>query len=278
MRESNGVPAPIDLSVRIYNRLLAVYPGRFRAEYGQPMVQLFRDVCRRDYRRHGWPGVASLWARTSLDLVRTTVEEHLKRGLDMNREEFVRWSGWALMAGAILFAAGMMLAALTSDNSITRLEGFYEVGGLVGILLGEILVVIGLLGLRAGFAGPKDELGGILLVMAIIGGVGFLAGALGFLAGSPEGFAWNAWWLGWLTMSLGLAAYGVLAIRHHLFSRWNFAPLLAGAIFPSVFAAFLALGFNWKLLVLCMPLISIGLILIGYRMQADVGGTSELAV
>jgi len=141
MRERNWAPASIDLSVRIYTWLLAAYPERFRTEYGPHMAQVFRDVCRRESLRGGLPGVATLWARTSLDLVRTSVEEHIDRGIDMNRENFVRWSGWALMAGAVLFAAGLIIGSFDSNWSdpIGGFDAFYEVSQIVGIVLGQIL-------------------------------------------------------------------------------------------------------------------------------------------
>ncbi len=150
MREGHGLPAPIDLSVRLYNRLLAAYPWAFRAEYGSHMAQVFRDVCVRDYQRGGREAMLALWGRTSLDLIRTTVEEHLERGLDMNREKFVRWSGWALVAGAIVFALGLVIGSFDSFDMdpIGGADAFYEISQAVGLLLGEILFVIGLLGLR----------------------------------------------------------------------------------------------------------------------------------
>ncbi len=36
----------VTVSVRIYERLLAIYPAGFRREYGPAMKQLFRDQCR----------------------------------------------------------------------------------------------------------------------------------------------------------------------------------------------------------------------------------------
>ena len=85
------------------------------------MAQVFRDVCLRDYQRGGAHGMATLWARTSLDLLRTTVEEHIERGVEMNRDKFVRWSGWALIAGAVLFAVGLILVGyrMQADAGVT---------------------------------------------------------------------------------------------------------------------------------------------------------------
>ena len=36
------------LAGRVYRKLLLIYPKEHRREYGEPMVQLFRDRMRRD--------------------------------------------------------------------------------------------------------------------------------------------------------------------------------------------------------------------------------------
>jgi hypothetical protein len=274
MRGKQGLPAPVDLSVRIYSRLLAAYPGRFRAEYEYHMLQLFRDVCRNVYQRGGLVGIILLWVRTSLDLVRTTVEEHIERGIEMNREKFVQWSGWALMAGAILFTAGLILGNFDSqwEDPIGGIDAFYEISQIVGMGLGQILFVIGLLGLRSGYAVRSGSLGGGLLIAAITGGVVSLGGMM-LMNSSDAG--WTVWVIGLLTMTLALAVFGVVAMRRKVFSRWNFAPLLAGGMLPAMLGIGLAfesvggsLG-DWPI-VLTFSATSIGMILLGYRMQADV--------
>jgi hypothetical protein len=277
MRESPWAPASIDLSVRIYTWLLAAYPGRFRAEYGPHMAQVFRDVCRRDYRRGGLLGMAALWARTSLDLARTTVEEHIERGLEMNREKFVRWSGWALMAGAVLFAAGLIIGSFESYDMdpIGGVDAIYEYGQAAGLVLGQILFVIGLLGLRSGYAGRSGSLGAGLLLLAALGSVASLGG---LLAMSSTEDAWQVWMGGYLTMTLMLAVFGIVAVRRRVFSRWNFAPILAGIGIPLLFGIGIA-GVDsvsgqapeWAPM-LAVVLTAVGLILVGYRMQADAGG------
>ena len=285
MRQSNGASAPVDLSVQLYNWLLAAYPGRFRAEYAYHMAQVFRDVCRRDYRRGGLAGMASLWARTSLDLIRTTVEEHIERGIEMNREKFVRWSGWALIAGAILFAAGLIVGRFDSHNfdPIGGVDAVYEIGQIAGVLLGQILFVVGLLGLRAGYARRSGGLGAGLLALTVVGAVVSLAG---MLVMSASDVGWNAWMLGMLAMTLTLAIFGVVAIRRRVFSRWNFAPLLAGIVVPIIVLFSLGLDSvapGWQappewLTPVGLGTMLLGLVLLGYRMQADAGGPSELAV
>jgi hypothetical protein len=279
MRDS---AATVDLSVRVYTWLLAAYPGAFRAEYGNHMAQVFRDVCMRDFRRGGARGMSSLWARTSLDLLRTTVEEHIERGIDMSREKFVRWSGWALMAGAVLFAAGLILGSFDPSDMdpIGGVDAFYEISQVVGLALGHVLFVIGLLGLRTGYAIRSGSLGAGLLLLAAIGSVVSLGGLL--LMSSIEA-GWEMWMGGFLAMTLTLAVFGIVAVRRRVFSRWNFAPILAGVGLPLLFGIGIA-GVDsvsgqapeWASFV-AVALTAVGLILIGYRMQADAGTTAEMA-
>jgi hypothetical protein len=246
------------------------------------MAQVFRDVCMRDFRRGGARGLSSLWARTSLDLLRTTVEEHIERGIDMSREKFVRWSGWALMAGAVLFAAGLILGSFDPSDMdpVGGVDAFYEISQVVGLALGHVLFVIGLLGLRSGYAIRSGSLGAGLLLLAVIGSVVSLGGLLSM---SSTEAAWTAWMGGFLTMTLTLAVFGIVAMRRRVFSRWNFAPVLAGVGLPLLFGIGIA-GVDsvsgqapeWASFV-AVALTAVGLILVGYRMQADAGTTPEVA-
>ena len=274
MREHSRAPASVDLSVRLYIWLLAAYPGRFRAEYGHHMAQVFRDVCRRDYEHGGLPGMTSLWARTSLDLIRTTVEEHIERGLHMNHEKFVRWSGWALMGGAILFAAGLVIGNLDPNRNdpIGGGGASYEIGAIVGLALGQVLFVIGLLGLRAGYAERSGSLGGMALIVSVIGAGLSLAGIL-MMGVTESELAWQAWAIGLVAMTLGLAIFGVVALRRKVFSRWNFAPLLAAV---TLLLPLSGLAGEWVSAV-TVAAFSIGLVLVGFRMQAEAGISGEVA-
>ena len=51
---------------RVYRALLAAYPREHRREYGEPMVQLFRDRMRRD---GGGFRTGTVWAQMIFDLV-----------------------------------------------------------------------------------------------------------------------------------------------------------------------------------------------------------------
>ena len=67
----------LSLSVRLFERLLAVYPQAHRRAYGPAMVQVFRDQCRDAWRDgRGW-GLTWLWLRVLPDLVKTSVLEHV---------------------------------------------------------------------------------------------------------------------------------------------------------------------------------------------------------
>jgi capsular polysaccharide biosynthesis protein len=70
--ESRAVTA----SWKLYGRLLAVYPRKHRREFGPAMAQLFRDQCRDAWSASRVWGLAKLWFRVLLDLIKTSVLEH----------------------------------------------------------------------------------------------------------------------------------------------------------------------------------------------------------
>ena len=110
MEETANEPRSLILSARIYHALLVVYPSEFRQAYGSPMLQVFRDCCRRALGDAGPAGLLALWARTLLDTVQTAFEEHAQRGVDMSKEKFVKLSGWALVLGGPVVALGGLAA------------------------------------------------------------------------------------------------------------------------------------------------------------------------
>lgn len=71
-------PKPVAFSGEIYERLLALYPREHRREYGPAMAQLFRDQCRDAWTEARGRALALLWLRTSIDLVKTSILEHLR--------------------------------------------------------------------------------------------------------------------------------------------------------------------------------------------------------
>jgi len=64
-------------SERIYRRLLALYPKRFRREYGESMAQLFRDQHNAAFRKANAAGRLTFWLRVLADLGLTVGSEHV---------------------------------------------------------------------------------------------------------------------------------------------------------------------------------------------------------
>ena len=77
---------PLELSQKLYQRLLAAYPRPHREEYGEPMAQLFRDQCRDAWAERRALGLAALWLRTLPDLVKTSF---LERFATLNPGKFM---------------------------------------------------------------------------------------------------------------------------------------------------------------------------------------------
>ena len=87
--------------------MLRAYPAAFRAEYAEPMAQLFRDRCRAAHRTGRLAALLILWAHTLADYMRTTIEEYASGGIQMTRETFQKLSGWALLMGAVSLTIGL---------------------------------------------------------------------------------------------------------------------------------------------------------------------------
>jgi hypothetical protein len=64
----------LNISTRIYGALLVAYPPEFRHEFGDQMLQVFRDCYRAEARSGSLPG---FWFRTLLDLVMTAAKERV---------------------------------------------------------------------------------------------------------------------------------------------------------------------------------------------------------
>ncbi len=67
----------LSVSARVYRLLLFVYPAAYRREYGPPMIQVYRDLCRNSYQQRGMVGLLSLWLRLLADLLTSSIGQHL---------------------------------------------------------------------------------------------------------------------------------------------------------------------------------------------------------
>ena len=63
------------ISEKVYRALLRAYPSEHRREYGEPMVQLFRDRMHRD---GGGLGTLAVWMHMLFDLVRSASRERME--------------------------------------------------------------------------------------------------------------------------------------------------------------------------------------------------------
>jgi hypothetical protein len=67
----------VELSVRIYQSLMHVYPASFRRQYGCEMTRVFREVATDSTERHGSAGLITTWSRVLGDLALSAFHEHL---------------------------------------------------------------------------------------------------------------------------------------------------------------------------------------------------------
>jgi hypothetical protein len=202
--------------------------------------------------------MAKLWAVTLLDLLQSVVSEHQQKEIEMKKKmkpEDIRMTGWALIAGAIIFA----LSAISEQ--------------VYGFLLSMLLLAVGILGLRSRYGEQAGAVGkNILLIGVILGSLTSLAGLFGAMI-DPY---WALIPAGPVVLFIGLSLFGVVALYKKPLSRWNILPLLAGVWAPIFIVPALIEVFNgnwypdvWNL---AMPLIisqCIALSILGYVLMSD---------
>src|SRR5450631_2718848 len=66
----------IERAERCYRALLVLYPGQFRREFQQEMLQAFRESCRAALRQQGESALPRFWAAIAYDLLITVGIEH----------------------------------------------------------------------------------------------------------------------------------------------------------------------------------------------------------
>lgn len=144
--EAGGRPLPnaVRVSERFYRRLVSLYPARYRREYGPPMVQLFRDLCRDAYRHSRGRGVLGVWLRVAPDLGASLGAEYLSewRRWKMNKPVSERMvdpaAALGLLLAGVLLAAGVLVKAL-----ILRAGGSVLAAALISLglfLLGAVIM------------------------------------------------------------------------------------------------------------------------------------------
>ncbi|MBN1120805.1 MAG: hypothetical protein JXJ17_06975 [Anaerolineae bacterium] len=121
---------PVRRSEAIYRRLLFAYPRSHRREYGESMVQLFRDQCR-DAVRQG--RLIRLWLQTLIDLLRSAPVEHVDaiKGGIMAIDRGVKPLPWWEIGLAVV--PGILLAVSRS---------YYPLGTAAMVGLGLALIAV----------------------------------------------------------------------------------------------------------------------------------------
>ena len=128
----------LSASERVYRWLVGVYPKEFRSEYGQEMVQAFRDRCREELSRGRISGVIGLWGHTVLDFAVTVSIEHMKKGKSMNTvDKDLRWD--VRYGFEMLFKHGLILLKYSAWASGLLLS-LLLVALLVGLLASTLAV------------------------------------------------------------------------------------------------------------------------------------------
>jgi hypothetical protein len=139
---------------RVYRALLALYPRRFRHDYREPMLQLYRDA-----RRDG----SSSWARLTGDLFVSLPRQHKEAFRTMSTQAKLMMSalviaaavlvflaiGGALFALALMLLLAWVLVRLLRERDARPTRGFWWKLTLSGVGLFALGVVI--------FAGPWPD-------------------------------------------------------------------------------------------------------------------------
>jgi hypothetical protein len=94
---------------RLYHILLFVYPAEHRRAYGSLMAQLFRDLGRDAYRKHGLTGLMRLWSRVLVDTAVSATVEHLHALQEGGHRMTRRQHGMVLSLAGLPLGLGMLL-------------------------------------------------------------------------------------------------------------------------------------------------------------------------
>ncbi|CAA9409098.1 MAG: hypothetical protein AVDCRST_MAG03-1751 [uncultured Rubrobacteraceae bacterium] len=184
-------------SERVYEALLSVYPKDFRRQYGHQMAQVFGDLCRAQRERAGLVGLAVLWARTVLDLLRTAASERTRTAPGATfvipvagSPRMVRWGGASAIVGAVFSLVATTLGVLTLallEEPIFNALLAYQDGGsgyspfivllhpivpeLLGTLSGLLFAtaLVGLYALVSRRSGRLALWGGGLMCLSVVG-------------------------------------------------------------------------------------------------------------
>jgi hypothetical protein len=232
--KTQSVEDPIvSFSVGLYRALLAAYPAQFRREYSPHMLQVFRDCCLHTVREKGAGAMTRLWALTLLDLTRSVAQQYLQKEPHLSGSQLIRVSGVALMLSSLPY--------VVQNVSV----GTW--------LIGTVLLVVGILGVRARYGMSAGAFARRTLLAGVIGMFLLYAAIAVFYLGETylgwlrlEGAATfhpNSLWIvgfgGPFFPLAALALFGASALRTKPLPHLNWLPLATGVWFP-IFYSFAA--------------------------------------
>jgi hypothetical protein len=116
----------LEFTVFLYRLILALYPRRFRREYGDDMLQLFRDMAREAWRERGLAGIAVVGLRTINDLA-LSVSEQYARGCQHAVAALPRvfsraFSPWTIAAQTGTLALLVVPLAIVSSSAFAKVD------------------------------------------------------------------------------------------------------------------------------------------------------------
>jgi hypothetical protein len=235
MAKKSKFASNVHLSIRLYKALISIYPAEFRQDYGGPMVQVFRDCCRQTYWEAGMSGLLLLWWRTIFDTVKTAIEEHSQRGVNMSKQTFIKLSGWALILSGISLVFGNLAESRPVYDPYNMeslfIDQYANVTALPLIVAGFLLLSTGLLGIFLRYGDRASSFGRYSLGASIaLGFVNIMSFIL--MSANVADFWWDILVVGVIIQFLGITFLGIDALRQCILPRWNGLPLLAGVWIP----------------------------------------------
>src|SRR5689334_23043295 len=134
-----------NLSCRIYRLLLAAYPADFRHEYGQSMLQVFRDSYRDASVRQGKLATINFWLAILRDLIVSASRQHIENAGEVNGAmNNIRRDVMAVAGCAVIILAAFMLLNYGRAHEVGSLLVFGRVLDAVVVtgILGNLVVFV----------------------------------------------------------------------------------------------------------------------------------------
>lgn len=260
----------LNLSQRVFARLLVLYPRHYRQEYGPHMAQLFKDCSREAVSQNGSAALLALWISTLFDLLKTAIEENFKEFNFMPKEKFVRLGGWALMLGPVLFVLTLFVGSLELSyyDPLGGREAAIEYLKLVFGPIAMLCFAIGALALRSRYEKEVGPAGGNALAFSAICGFVSAVGALGLGLMIP-GEWWTLMFAPFMFYLLGLSVFSWICIQRSVLPKWNWLFFISAIGLPIVVLSSFGLIFEMPqtILSVVMLLTLFGLFAVGFKLQ-----------